>query len=194
MRYPDTPCREIDPIHLADMPGWICKLKIDGWRCMVHRLEGQFTYLSKSLKPLAVPNDVRLPFEKYVSGIAPANCILDCELTGNRRSQDAAGIFLLDIIRWQGSREPMIASDRWELAQATLPRYAVPSTLTGFRAFFDAGKADPLAEGVILMKGDSKYAGGKYACVMNLGTIKCKWRAGQAGTTVKGDVANATEV
>lgn len=177
--YPDTPSREIDPAHLTDMNGWFCKLKIDGWRCIVHVVDGGFKYLSKTLAPLKVPDDIRLPFERYVRERHRSDIILDCELTGNRRKGDAASIVILDAIN------DMPALGRYYFLQRTFPDYLVPACEQGFATFFEQHKTNPLAEGVVLFKSDGMYIGHRRQCALHPGIIKCKWRAGMSGTVIK---------
>lgn len=180
LRYPDIPCREIDYAHLQDMPGWFAKLKIDGWRCLVRKQDGVFSYWSKSLKPLVVHTGIRMAFENWCEDIK-GDIVLDCELTGNRRTQDAVSIVVLDVMYGHNGT----ALDRWEYLGDAFPLHRVPAVHTGFREFYNNGMANGLAEGIVLFKSDASYIGGKHACAAHPGIIKCKWRAGQAGTTIK---------
>lgn len=180
LRYPDTPCREIDYTHLHDMPGWFAKLKIDGWRCLVKREHGNYSYWSKSLKPLLVHTGIRIAFENWCNDIV-GDFIIDCELTGNRRTHDAVSIVALDVMHGHSGT----AVERWEYLGDVLPLHRVPAVHSGFREFYTSSMANGLAEGIVLFKNESRYIGGKQCCATHPGIIKCKWRAGQAGTTAK---------
>ena len=187
LRFPDIPNGEIARRHLKDMPGWFCKLKIDGWRCLVHRSSNAITYWSKLLLPLDVVKEIREPFEDAICKAFGPEFVLDCELTGNRRAGDAKTIVALEALNVPllGIKDKTPAYQRWEICQKKIPNYTVPATLANFEAFFDRHKSNPLAEGVVLMKLDAMYIGRCYTPAKNSGIIKCKWRAGQAGTTVK---------
>lgn len=180
LRYPDVPCREIDYAHLHDMPGWFAKLKIDGWRCLVRREGKVFSYWSKSLKPLVVHHGIMVAFQDWCGNIK-GDFIIDCELTGNRRTHDAVSIVALDVMHGHNGT----ALDRWVYLGEVLPLHRVPAVLSGFREAYNKGMDNSLAEGIVLFKSDSNYIGSKHACAAHPGIIKCKWRAGQAGTTEK---------
>lgn len=180
LRFPDVPCREIDYAHLHDMPGWFAKLKIDGWRCLVRRTDGNYSYWSKSLKPLLVHIGIRTAFQNWCDNIQ-GDFVLDCELTGNRRTEDAVSIVALDVMHGHSGA----ALERWMYLQTMLPLHCVSGVHGGFRDFYEKSQPNGLAEGIVLFKSDGKYIGGRHECASNPGIIKCKWRGGQAGTTVK---------
>lgn len=187
LRYPDIPNGEITRSHLKDMAGWFCKLKIDGWRCLVHCREGHFTYWSKTLLPLDVPKEVREPFEEDARESMGKDFVLDCEMTGNRRAGDAKSIVVLDAldVPLRNITDKSPALHRWLTCNNLMPKFCVEATTVKLPEFFDQNMSNPLAEGVVLMKLDATYIGRCYAPAKNPGIIKCKWRAGQAGTTFK---------
>lgn len=192
LRYPDIPCGEISRAHLSDMPEWFATLKIDGWRCMVHRRQGSFTYWSKVLLPLEVCDEVRRPFEAATDAAFGDDFILDCELTGNRRAGDAHDIIALEMLEYNDlfheSRSITAltpAYQRWLIVDQMLNNFAVPATLADFAGFYDRHMGIALAEGVVLKKIDGRYIGRAHAPAKNSGILKCKWRAGLSGTTIK---------
>lgn len=198
-RFPDIPSREIHPSFLEQMKEgeWIATLKLDGWRCLVEAKDGTFTYRSRVGKPIILPDKVRIPFEEFVTNFQktmPLDVIMDCELTGNRRSGDAQAIFILDLLRCSGvdyySSTLMdrlrgldgILLDMLKVELWDGYSYRTPWASRNFRHFWDLHKAEwPLAEGIVFKRPDSKYIGSTKEAAKNPGWVKCKWRAGQDG-------------
>jgi hypothetical protein len=193
LAYPDIPGNVISRAAL-DIPGaegifWFATLKMDGWRCVVHCTDGMVTYWSKKLFPLNVDPEITGTFERDCLAMLGQNWTLDCELTGNRRSGDAARIYILSLLHCAGvggivgSDLNMHAYDRWLSCHSVLPSYTVKGTCTNFAKFYDCNQDDPLAEGVVLMRKGMKYIGNTSSPAANPGIIKSKWRAGMSGTS-----------
>jgi hypothetical protein len=199
-RYPDKPAGEIEVRHLADFDtadrgtfSWLCKLKMDGWRCLVERIANLNVYYSSSGKLLSPKPEVTHPFEEACRAAGLADALVDCELTGNRRAGDASGLFVLDMLQIGRPKEvgfhnlwAVAAIDRWGMVQHYFPKLAVPAVTSAFVQFYyHHQRITPLAEGVVLKRLDSTFIGSTRDNAKNHGWIKCKWRAGESGTTFK---------
>lgn len=188
--YPDRPGGTISRDHLKDIDPkvWFATVKQDGWRCIVERKDGVFTYTSRANKPIDIPTHLRLAFEANFEGWRdPVNgvsdFVLDTEVTGNRRKGDVEGFFILEALEMSGYSYRMIdAISRYMVAKIMWPKLVVPFAGSDFREFFDYHKEHtPLAEGIVLKKRDSKLIGSTVACAENPNWIRCKWRAGSSG-------------
>ncbi len=184
-RYPDKPGSELPPsfLHVIKPDRYFAKLKYDGWRCIVTRRDGVFTYVSRVNKPIAIPESVRVPFER--DGVARFDMVLDCELLGNRRAGDAADIKVIDLLELNGTDvRNVYASVRHRMMEAILvrPWYMAEVEYGGFVHFFNYHKErNALAEGIVLYAKEGIRYDSPLNTIESKHMIKCKWRSGFDG-------------
>jgi len=192
-RWPDRPGLTISPEHLESISAdeYFATLKLDGWRLLVERHRAKFSYLSRENKPMPIRDEVRFPFEAFVNQHFQGDTILDCELTGNRRTGDAKAIVILDILMENGvafyhapALDRITAKD---LPGSYLVPYAFGNLKGGWRKVwqdwqgFSSVKGNPPAEGIVFRRKDSRYIGSPVKAAENPGWIRCKWRSGSDG-------------
>lgn len=181
--FPDRPGATLAPGFLGqiDPELFLCVLKIDGWRCEVRKKDGIITYTSRMNKPIDVPAAIKGPFEARLFGMG--DMVLDCEVTGRRRTGDVAGFHILELLEFQGHvHRKAPAIHRWQMAMDVWPDLTVPGTEKDFLAFFEHHKANtPIAEGVVLKRKLSKLIGSTVKSAENSSWMRCKWRAGEDG-------------
>lgn len=184
-RYPDKPGSELPPSFLSTISPdrYFAKLKYDGWRCIVTRRDGVFTYVSRVNKPIAIPESVRVPFER--DGVARFDMVLDCELLGNRRTGDAAGIKVIDLLEVNGAdcRNSPAIRRHFVLTGCLVARqYCARAAYLDFTDFFNQHKTNtPEAEGIVLYARDGIRYDSPHNTIKSKHMIKCKWRSGFDG-------------
>ncbi len=194
MRLPDKPGREISRDSLViyeRFKSYFCTLKWDGWRCIAKCRRGTLrpciTYTSCSGKPLTPAPEAVEAFERAVREQLrdTESFTLDCELIGNRRAGEAKKIVVLEAIEWDGYYWYTAAAiHRYNMAAARFPAFKTPAVTRDFTQFYDEWQAkEPLAEGVVLKGIDSPVLYLEEKNNKNPQWVKCKWRAGESGTT-----------
>ncbi len=205
MRFPDKPGLEIRREHLPGFAkGWLCQVKADGWRCLVDFEVGRperFTYTSCSGKPIDVAPEVREPFEHRIVATCGHHgihrLVLDTELMGNRRAGDVKDIAIIDVLQVDEDEQwDSPAENRATRAASLFGIYGdgagglvLPFTtgeVIDCCAMYECFReSSPWAEGVVLKRFGSVHVGSSQGNFKNKSWIKCKWRAGESGTTPK---------
>jgi len=195
--YPDKPHTQ-NPCFLPEWDAkgtYLCQQKVDGWRLIVIRdKQGKFYYYSRHNKSLAA--DIEDGLKSEVESLDIPN---DSQVDGEWISRRACSvdfklpqmIFLFDVIKWKGL---------WTLNKTLKDRYALVKSLFTekhpehvmlpleaepgkFVEFYEAQKAIPYSEGVVVKSLTSKMVGDRRECKKSAGLWKVKFRAGSSGET-----------
>lgn len=195
--YPDKPHTQ-NPCFLAEWDAkgtYICQQKVDGWRLIVIRdKDGKFHYYSRHNKSLANDIDPTLKAEVESLPIPP-----DTQIDGEWISRRACSVdyklpqmvFLFDALKWKGLwLLNKTLKDRYALVKGLfmekhpgrvmLPSEAEPGK---FVEFYEAQKAIPYSEGVVVKHLMSKMMADRRECKKNNQWMKVKYRAGSSGET-----------
>lgn len=195
--YPDQPKHTISYQGIGDVVGdFIVQPKFDGWRALVVIDDrGEVSCWSRHGELLPVSDAVAAPYAAFgkVGG-----AVFDAEWMG-RRSQVgrerlvAFDLLALGAINWRlrpayerVSRLSSLAMCAQRSAQAI---EAAPCRRTGntaeiARIFKDWQATMPECEGVVLKAAIGTYIGARRPKTENPTWFRCKWRAGEAGTTM----------
>lgn len=189
-RFPDKPTRS-SPLVLPALPDhtWLAQVKYDGWRTLV-RWDGHAVSLT-SREQIAIPASPAMLDELCRVLRDQPPLLLDGEWMGRR---DGCGggrgefLWLFDQLefreQWQGG---LSADSRWlqmtaRFGLANSPMASlVPCITHGYQEFYEASKALPGAEGIVLKHRQSKFIGSTRNCADNPMWLKCKWREGSDG-------------
>lgn len=195
--YPDKPHTQ-NPCFLPEWDAkgtFLCQQKVDGWRLIVIRdKQGTFHYYSRHNKSLAKDIDDGLKAE--VESLPIPN---DSQIDGEWISRRACSvdyklpemIFLFDVLKWKGLwMLNKTLKDRYALVKGLflekqpehvmLPSEAEPGK---FVEFYEAQKAIPFSEGVVVKNLTSKMVGDRRECKKSGGLWKIKWRGSSSGET-----------
>jgi ATP-dependent DNA ligase len=166
------------------------------------------TFTSRHNKPVPVSDDLRRQVEAFLYDVrAVDGTIIDAEWLGRRAGVQREQMLLFDLLQL-GQEEQLWAVPAWarwhELLQLwrgdeplmprdepwtdEVPFYRsnvrlVPTTESGFAAFFDRHQGTSEFEGVVLKSKMSRYIGSTRSSAENPGWFKCKWRSGDDGQT-----------
>ncbi len=198
IRYPDNPkpvsldfLRKLD----ADPPGtWIGQPKLDGWRRVAWHGDGGWQYISKressgNRRPL--PLDLQAEFE----GLPwPDGLGLDCEWMGPRQVAHIKGdsLHVFDLLMgpvtpgstrsdWLGDMpfvdryillHSLMESGRQSKQVRLVPAWANPGLVDRFME----QTQDPLSEGLVVRRADSKLIGALHRSAENPHWFKVKYR------------------
>lgn len=192
-RYPDKPF-EVTPDYLEDLDdSWIGQLKLDGWRCVLMTdSQGQIRAFTRQNMRLAKALHRDDDFEPALLEVVrtlplPPLSAVDGEFIG-RRNKDVVehemyAAFDLMYLggQWLGELPFKV---RWQALydlcrlQAPTPHQKrfvlVPMIVGNLREFFDNSWKNPLCEGVVCKKLDSKLIGSPNHSEQNPDWIKCK--------------------
>jgi ATP-dependent DNA ligase len=192
-RYPDDPGR-ISVEGLAQMeqdwPGYLlAQVKGDGWRRPAYIEEGQVTFYAKrgdgqeaATQP---PQDL---IDEFMDMGWPDGIALDMEWMGPRCVEVLKGrheFWIFDMMyfegKWLGRRTGFEA--RLRLLREVLSGLSMPPRVklletwsSDFVAHFDEQKQNPLSEGLVLRRKDSKLIGSNTSAKKNPGMMKVKYR------------------
>lgn len=199
-RFPDKPLTSaVAVLDVLKRGDWLAQYKFDGWRAVVETGEADdgsdWRFTSRHNKPLPVSADLRRDLGRWSRaawGHCPPHTLFDGEWMA-RRAGNALGeerLWLFDVLRF--------GRDDWQLGRTAEQRFdalllhapaplIVPYTFwrdddePSYRAMFDASKADPRTEGIVLKRRSSTYIGSTRGCADNPGWMKVKWRDGSDG-------------
>lgn len=182
-RWPDAPILSTPAIFATLEPGnWLAEEKLDGWRTIVHRTPRGFTFTTRHNKVCPLSRELSAQLEQALSHL-PVGSMLDSEWLCRRAGLGNEKLVFFDMLslgsQWQGGNGALA---RFELLKTLVPsELIVGHTLTDYAAFFERTKLDPLTEGVVLKRCDSRYIGSTRGSVDNPGWVKVRYRAGAAG-------------
>lgn len=174
IHFPDSP-REISLDLLrkldAEQAGtWHASVKVDGRRRMAYKNAGVFTYHAKNRDDCAeMPFDLRREFESFQW---PDGIGLDMEWAGPRHTGDQQSLWIFDLLATPHNGETFNMT--YETRMAMLDLYCMEAGV-GLREsrihvvprFYNPGlcerfaeqMADPLSEGLVVRRRDSKIKG-----------------------------------
>lgn len=181
-RFPDKPCRQIKFAALAALSGdYIAELKLDGWRCLVHKLPSGLTFTSRHRRPIPISDSLAECMSDRLVGL-PVGTLVDGEWLG-RRAGVPEGLVLFDLLQF--GELPLFnqsTAERLDLLREVVPADLLPPTADGdYEGFFTDMMVRPEAEGIVLKRRAARYIGSTQESALNPGWFKCKWRGGLSG-------------
>lgn len=199
IRYPDKPGGKVAPSVLDSEhfpPGeWMAQLKYDGHRCVIfwNAEDASLDFVSRHGKPLPVHGDLRDGLRDALVELDRPDLVIDSEWMGRRQSDRRERLWLLDLLECDDLATQKLygatAAKRLEKLQAAvfpnLSDWVVETwTAGGWRDLFEKSRTLPGCEGIVLKRVNSTLVGRRGESAKNFAWIKCKWREGEAGTTV----------
>ncbi len=153
---------------------WIGEIKKNGWRCLVYR-ERELTLWTRHktmiTEPLATLRDSLMA--------VPENTILDGELI-HFRTQDIKGaLYLFDVLVHKGRQlTDLPLADRRKVLEDVAVKLTgielAAQVRIGKKALYHKAIKDPVNEGIVLKKLDSKYLVSEKRCQQNPFWLKVK--------------------
>lgn len=175
-RRPDNPTRDFEPFLLKldngfEKGNWIAQPKGDGWRRPGYKEDGVWSFYAKADKG----DEARMtPPASLIAGLMeiglPDGVALDMEWMGPRCTSHTNGMhwfvvydLLYHNFEWQGDLELGARLEKLEklLRRRKLPSNIILSPLTDedFQEYFNMQKQNPLSEGIVCKRLNSKLLG-----------------------------------
>jgi ATP-dependent DNA ligase len=176
-RFPDSPIMS-NPAALSQLRDgeWCCQLKMNGWRCVLELADHGPTFTSRHNRPLPIAKPIEYAIAELLYDCAPAGSIFDCEWMSSRREDQPESLIIFDVLRhgldWV-TTAPLL--DRFLLLHDLVPhQLIVGHTWTHYAEFFEASKALPAVEGIVLKRRGSRYIGSARGCADNSSWLKVR--------------------
>jgi len=192
-RYPDDPVRcSLNAFRELEQtwPGrWIGFPKKDGWRRVGYLVNGTWAWHAKHSRE-SIPMPATLEAEFAGMGW-PDGIALDCEWVGRRCVADLGGrneLWVIDMLYLGGQWQGMVPFEErfsslatiFELAARKAPApsvFLMRGRREGLAGMFEAQKADPISEGLVLRHVRGTLVGGTRGPVDNgSAMMKVKYR------------------
>jgi len=153
---------------------WIGEIKKNGWRCLVHRDSGLVLWTRHK-------TTINEPLEALRDGLmaVPEQTILDGELVHFRTTDIKGVLYLFDILLHKGRQlTDLPFADRRKVLEDVCAKISgvelAAQVRIGKKALYHQALKDPVNEGIVLKKLDSKYLVSEKRCLQNPFWLKVK--------------------
>ena len=193
MYYPDSPT-PVSPDFLKkidqDAPGtWLGSIKADGFRRICQK-NGKVWHISGKKggtgEHVKMPNEIADALAEYPW---PENITLDCEWIGRRMIEHVAHeyLYVFDILDGAPAIQRLSLLNTFGMlwGDSVLVKFMPVWTNPGLFDRFQEQMTNPLSEGLVVRRADSRHLMGRNGCKTNPHCLKIKYRNIREQTHVK---------